>query len=84
MSVHRAVLNRISRDRRSRRDEVLDRHEQERREEDPQQQAWARERFASGIERLQQIVDEAKAKGMTENYVALITVRQAKELLKTL
>lgn len=51
-------------------------------DQDPKHQAELRERQASGVERLHQIVAEAEAKGMTDNYVALISVRQAKDLLE--
>ena len=51
------------------------------READPNEQRRLKERHASGIERLRQIVQEGRDRGMTDSYVALITVRQAKQLL---
>lgn len=54
------------------------------READPNEQRHQRERHATGIERLQQIIQEGRDRGMTDSYVALITVRQAKQLLEQL
>jgi hypothetical protein len=54
------------------------------RDADQKHQQWQRETYASGIERLHQIVEDAGAKGMTDHFVGTITVRQAKDLLRLL